>query len=408
VPEAREGTAFRLGRQCFVMLALVLCPMLFPARAGAQTTTAAAAPVLTASQITRLQPYRSTAARRYWISYADCVADDAFNFPLGLSDVSHRLEVWVGNDDCAEKRGLNDRGQCWLVAANDRPMSPTTNISVPVRNVIRRNLESTDPPTNTLPESVCEGSTDPEGEKVTFYFLLVEGGKSVASTTWTNGDEGTGYDLVGPTPPGNISVGVGESQLAITLRSIGEETDRERFEAFCVPAGTTGAVLGDAGVAPSTSAARDDAGTFDFPGAAVDDVTGGGTPDASAAAAAAPAECFTPLMVAGQRPPFGFSCGVADETSRTLRTGRLANDTAYAVGVSGQDVLGNAGVLSSIQCGTPVVLEDFYERYVASGGLGGGGFCNLSGPPRQVNHRPLFGLGLLSLALLWRRGRSGA
>jgi hypothetical protein len=399
VPEDRGHTAtLRPGRRCLALLALLLCSVTLAGSARAQTATA---PVLNANEIQRVQPYRSTAARRYWISYADCVADDAFIFPIGLQDVSHRLEVWVGNDDCSTKRGLADRGQCWLVAANDRPMSPTTNITVPVRNVVRRDLTTTDAPPSVggVPESVCEGSTDPEGEKVTFYFLLVEGGKSVASDSWDNGEEGTGYDLVGPTAPGNITVGVGESQLAITLRDIGEEADRERFEAFCVPAGTTAAEVGDAGVSPSS--ALSDAGTFDYPGAA-------SVPDAGAATGAAPAECFTNLMVAGQRPPVGFSCGVADETSRTLRTGRLQNNTPYAVGIAGQDILGNAGELSSIQCGTPVPLEDFYELYTANGGLGGGGFCNLSAMPTQPRQLPLAGLGLLSIALLWRRQRSGA
>jgi MYXO-CTERM domain-containing protein len=89
-----------------------------------------------------------------------------------------------------------------------------------------------------------------------------------------------------------------------------------------------------------------------------------------------------------------------------LRTGALLNGRTYAIGVSGQDLLGNAGELSEIRCGTPVELDDFFELYSRRGGVGGGGFCSLSSSPGGPHPRSLAGLGLLVAALLWRRARS--
>ncbi len=338
---------------------------------------------LTESRVSRNQ-YRQDASRRWWISYEDCVRGDAFTFPLGVSSNSNLIEVWAGNDDCAERRGQQDRGQCWIVAAAP-PDTPQTTVIVPVRNVVAQSTASSLVPME-YDASVCEGSIDPDGQSVTFYFFFQDGGKALTGgITWdAKAAGGTGFDLVGPAPPGSVDVTVGESQLSISIGDVDEEGDRERFEAFCVQGGT--AV--DPPVAPA----------LDAGGAAVI--------DAGSSEGAAPPECSTPLLRAGQRAPLGYSCGLASETSGTLQTSELVNGTTYAVGVAGQDILGNAGALSDIQCGTPLVLDDFYEMYTESGGRGGGGFCNLSFTRQSSEQGRLMALGLFFAALLWRRTRS--
>jgi hypothetical protein len=91
-----------------------------------------------------------------------------------------------------------------------------------------------------------------------------------------------------------------------------------------------------------------------------------------------------------------------------LRTKRLANSTTYAVAVSGQDDLGNAGVLSEIECGRPIPLVDFYEWYKSNGGPGGGGFCSFS-PERRAPSAGAASIALLLLAGLgWRRAQGRA
>jgi hypothetical protein len=262
---------------------------------------------------------------------------------------------------------------------------------------------------------VCDDSTDPTGEELTLYFMVVDGGRGDEYFAWNGGTGGIGFDVVGPEPPGSISVGIGESQLAISLDDVPTDPQRERYEAFCVPEGTTLESLGlDAGAGSGTPGG-------DTPSAAADAGDGGldGGLDAGPGAGsssgdagngeAAPAACFTDVLRVGQRPPPQFSCGEANAVSRTVRTGRLVNNVNYAVAVSGQDSLGNAGPVSQIQCGRPIPLDDFYELYSARGGPGGGGFCNLS--PGQQRAAGALGVTTLMLALAglgWRRRKGRA
>ena len=345
-------------------------------------------------------------SRPWWISYADCLANDVITFSLTVRDTSDPLEIWAGSENCATNRSKNDRGQCWIVAT-EAQLSDTVEIAVPVRNVVARRLNNPNPPTSVGPE-VCDDSTDPSGEAITFYFMLVDSGQADEYFAWDGGTGGTGFDVVGPDPPGSIDVGIGENQLAIKIDDVREETDRERFEAFCVPRGTTRADIGlgtesvvDAGVSSLLDAGVSlDAGSS----------SGTDTTDTSdAGGGAAPAACFTEVLVEGRRPPNAFSCGTVRETSTTLRTSSLQNDVTYAVAVAAQDNLGNAGVASDIQCGTPTELEDFFELYSRFGGPGGGGICSVS-PAGMARGRSGVGasaaVAALLLGLALRRRRS--
>jgi hypothetical protein len=343
-----------------------------------------------AQGISRLREYY-TPSRPWWISYNDCIANDEFTFSLTVRNTSNPLEIWAGTENCAVSRSRTDRGQCWIVARVPQ-LTDTVDVTVPVRNIIARRLNVTEPPApDSVSADVCDDSTDPSGEAITFYFMIEKGGQGDEYFAWDGGTGGTGFDVVGPEPPGSISVGVGESQLAVRIRNITEETDRERFEAFCVPQGTMRATSGsDAGAVstPLSSDAGSDGG--------ITTGTPGTVNDAGISSGAAPAACFTDLLVAGERPPAEYSCGTANETSRTLRTSRLRNYQTYAVAIAGQDNLGNAGVASAIQCGTPIELDDFYESYSRAGGPGGGGFCSFSPlGERRLGH----GLGAVLLLL---------
>jgi len=335
-----------------------------------------------------------SAARPWWISYEDCIAPgggDAFTFKMTIRDTSDPLEIWAGTENCAVNRSRTDRGQCWIVARLAQ-LSDTVSVRVPVRNILQRRLDTTDPPPETgLPPSVCDNSTDPSGEAFTFYVMLVDGGQADEYIAWDGGSGGTGFDVVGPDPPGGIDIGIGESQLAISLSGVEEDTDRESFEAFCVPAGTTFESLGvenpfDDGVAVEADAGASglDAGQSNSSG--------------SDAGGAAPSACFTEVLRAGRIAPSRFGCGTARETSGTLNTGTLQNDTQYAVAVSARDNLGNAGVVSSIECGMPTELDDFFELYSRADGKGGGGFCSIAPGQPSAKHAPR-GLAVLLLAL---------
>jgi hypothetical protein len=323
-------------------------------------------------------PYRN--ARRWWVNYDECKNpnEEYFEIPLSIQKPGDPLEVWAGSgQNCAEVRGNEDRTQsCWILAVYDRSEDPMTVI-VPVRNIVARQVQTLTPPSGLGPE-VCEGSTDNEGDAITFYFFTQDGGQAVKDSraTWDPQNlGGTGFDLVGPAPPDSIHLGMGESQLSVNLDGVQEETDRERFAAYCEPA-------------------------------MVD-------PDFIPAEGAPPA-CVPTALAVGERPDPALKCGEASETSNTITTdpglpaGDLMNKQLYAVGVSGQDAVDNAGPLSTIACGTPMELDDFFEVYGRAGGPGGGGYCSLSpGGSRSASGATLL-LSALLAAFRLRRGRSRA
>lgn len=368
-----------------------------------------------AQGIERGRPYFSI-SRPWWISYDDCIANDTWTFSLSVRQVSNPIEIWAGTENCATNRSRTDRGQCWIVA-REAQLDETVDIRVPVRNVVARRLNTTLPPEG-ITADVCDDSTDPSGESVTFYFMIEEGGQADEYFAWDASDNGgTGFDTLGPEPPSNISVGVGESQLSVELGRFDEEVDRDRFEAFCVPAGTTNAEAGLGGTGTVEPGIIDAGGSFAIGDGGLDagnlDAStgvgnGNGSGSSDAGGGAAPAACFTEVLRSGQRPPEGYSCGTTSETSGTLNTTRLANGTTYAVAVAGQDNIGNAGITSNIVCGTPIPLDDFFELYSRRGGLGGGGFCSFSParPEAGGYGAGLLGLLLAGLAVRRVRGRS--
>jgi hypothetical protein len=113
-------------------------------------------------------------------------------------------------------------------------------------------------------------------------------------------------------------------------------------------------------------------------------------------------------MVTGDRPPLNFSCGTATETSTSFNTDRLENDVHYAVGVSAVDIVGNAGPLSPIQCGTPIPLDDFFEVYTKNGGKGGGGFCSAAPGVAHFSSARWLLLAFAGISFAARRSRRNA
>jgi hypothetical protein len=351
--------------------------------------------------IERLADYHSQ-NRPWWISYKDC-ADvdgngngDVFTFTLSHNSPGSNLEVWAGTENCANgRRDVSTIGQCWMVGQQTL-QNDSAEVDVPVRSVVARRTEAGAVLPGPLGPDVCDNSTEANGESISFYFIVVKGGLGDEYLTWNGTPGGTGIDVIGPSPPGRINVGVGESQLAISLGSIPEDSTRERYEAFCVPEGTLleSAESGeDAGVSGGDvlfEAALQDAGL---------DAGGGGTGGTGSAGPVT--TCGSNVLQVGQRPPTQpeYSCGTTNAISDTLRTKRLLNETTYAVAVSGQDDLGNAGVISEIECGRPIPLDDFWELASRAGGAGGGGFCSFS-PGRRAAGAGSAGVALLVLTLV--------
>lgn len=369
-------------------------------------STSASAQTITIGTVGRIRPvpgeerpdprrydYRNT--RPWWINYQDCIANEVFVFPITVNNARATVEVWAGNDTCDEKRGNADRGQCWLVASETARRDMT--IDVPVRTVVEQDRADLTISTGLGPE-VCETSTDEDGQQLTFFFFIEDGGRAVSGSVqrWTGGAQGTGFDLVGPNPPAGIDVSTGEDQLTVSFGNLEEDLQLERIGAYCVPAGTI------ADVEPTD--------VFEPAGDAGAPVVAPGAADAGTAAA----RCEQNLLVQGQRPNFeaalregiSLECGRANKSAGEVRTRGLTNGQLYAVGVAGEDLLNNPGVLSQIRCAAPEEVEDFFERYKFQGGLGGGGFCTMSFAARSSAPAGVALLGLLLVALRVRRVRS--
>lgn len=344
---------------------------------------------------------RRSGRRPNWISYQDCLDDRQFSFPIGLTQTGFPIEVWAGTDNCAERRGQQDNGQCWMVYRATSSAN-TAVLEFPVRNVVARRLNESAPPAG-LTDEVCEGDAAAAlGEQLTFYILQERGGQAIAQTSWDGGQDGTGYDLVGPSPPSGVAVGLGENQLSVELNGVDEDVDRLRFRAFCVPATTAEAGSNAPEPARPTPADASDVG----------DAMDAGSVEASSGtsdeALSPPADCVQSVLVENQRAPVddSFACGEASEFSTRLRTdSNLVNGQLYAVAVAGEDVVGNRGAISQVQCATPRELTDFFELYTEAGGPGGGGFCAFR---RATSSRGgaagAAWLTLAGLALLGRRG----
>jgi hypothetical protein len=329
---------------------------------------------------------------RYAISYGDCVADDHYYFRLRLTGYSgYQLEVWAGSTDCTAnldvRRGTSP--QCWLVYSED-PSQDRVTVEVAARDIVAQNKvtdEPNGPGSGTLED--CNSGID--GQGFTLYFILATNSGEVASSVAAQFE--STFDLVGPAPPTDLEVGVGERRLMLSWEaSTADDVQGYRF--YCVPAGemdttSTGGASAAGGNGGSGGTAPGGAGAGANAGAAGATGTGGSVAETPSEAtggngeATVNADCPTNLLIAGEPPPTDarYACGsVAGGRERDSGStnATLENGTTYAVAVAAVDELDSVGLLSEVECGTPMEIDDFFEVYRRAGGKGGGGFCSIT------------------------------
>jgi hypothetical protein len=96
---------------------------------------------------------------------------------------------------------------------------------------------------------------------------------------------------------------------------------------------------------------------------------------------------------------------VASITASQFNVTGLINGLQYNIAIAGVDALGNVGPLSTLQCGTPQPVDDFWKKYREAGGQAGGGFCALEAAGAPAGSAALFG-GMASVVVAaWRRRR---
>ena len=330
------------------------------------------------------------------INYADCIAKDAIEFPLTLTERgSYSLEAWAGSScDELSYRTSTSSTACWKVYS----AAPTTNtpiVSIPVRSLLYgRTLASGSTTTTTVTDdetasdagttiatatsSVPNACNDKSGslaaQTLTVFFMLVDSGEVAQGNIvkW----EAT-YKLVGPAPPDKVSAGVGEDLLVVSFSydDASSDTTINGYQFFCDPP------PGDA-AASNAVVQMDDGGVI------------------------SPSCTTSTSLIAGTRVDDAiqkFRCGSAATSATQGNAEGLINGVSYNVAVAATDTYQNVGKLSATTCQVPQPVTGFYEAYRNAGGAAGGGFCSFS---RQREASVLAFSVLFGLCWLLRRNTS--
>lgn len=380
----------------------------------------------------------------YWLSRADCLADDYLTFSMTLTSFptngSYSVEVWAGlaGADCKE---ITNRGTtnalCWKVGTSSSLTSPQS-ISISVRDIVGQHkpTEGGGVGSGTIADCTPSSGTDAP-QDVTLYFLPVTG-----STTGPGPAEySTKMDLIGPQPPTGVKAGVGEGLLVLDW-SRTSSSDAVSYNFYCDPpigesevvedptdecaSGAGGSAdAGAEATAGSTTTASakgafgspsypapddDDAGLGGETGAggeagAAGEAGAGEAGEAGAAGEAGEAGTAGEAGASGSsgtatsncdgvtcgstnlrenkvlNSPGRYYCGqVAGLTATSGRVQDLIDNTYYTVAIAAVDQVGNIGPLSTPVCATPTMIDDFYRVYRDAGGQAGGGYCQASGP----------------------------
>lgn len=356
--------------------------------------------------IQRTTSFRPTAQEPLWISKADCLANDAFFFPLTVSNYSnYQLEVWVGSGtDCRPPEARRPTtGTCWQVWKGV-PTSTGLTVEVTVRDIVSRRKPSegrpTGPGTGTVEDCEwTEATTAPLAADLYFMFVDTGSEEQVGGALWQ-----TKFDLAGPTPPQKVTSGIGDSLLVVEWNE-STDTDKTGYRFYCDPipgkegdqTNVTPFALDasldvdlDADEADGDVDAGDEGGTEAGTDASTEAATDASPPPSSA--------CPTTLLVEGTVPDEAHFCGSGSSTGTSGRITGLKNGVRYSVAVSAVDLVGNVGKLSNVTCASPNPVDDFFKVYRDAGGQAGGGFCTTSG---GVGHGAgVFGLFLIALAAL--------
>jgi MYXO-CTERM domain-containing protein len=327
---------------------------------------------------TRKVSLRLSTEDPYTVSYSDCIANDTFTFQTTLNGYQgYTLEVWAGPDDCSNltERQSSSSATCWEVYS-DTPTNAIWPVTIRVQDMIGTPTTVTGP--NTGKPANCRNTqTGSTGQTVYINFMLI----SSETIQGTAAQYALEYDLVGPPPPTNVGAGVGDGELVLNWTA-SNDPDLQGYQFYCDPPPN--------GVKVPPAEAGTDAGA--------DAAVEGGSTEAGTNAG-----CPSSVLFSNAVPPAAYKCGsVSGPRNQNGTASGLTNDTLYAVGVAGYDLVRNSGPLSGVACGTPEKINGFFNLYSQAGGKAGGGYCDIGGVPDPDE---LWALGGLLLAAVFRRRR---
>lgn len=269
------------------------------------------------------------------------------------------------------------------------------------------NQTSVEDPASLVPAEVCAKSASMPPTDIFLHVMAFNGPNVIGATGGTGTGTGTGsaqeaiyqtiYDLAGPNPPTNITLGSGEQILVAKWDPLATPaSDFKGYRLYCyrVPAVTGAATTGastkevdggldadrDADDALVDDTSVDDTGGLDD---AATDAGDDATTTADGGTGELPANCpagvpFEP----GQVPPADITsvpgvteCAFSGTATGSISIQGLEDNAAYAVVVTATDVQGNSGIVSDVVCAMPKSTNSFFDNYNNAGGRAGGGYC---------------------------------
>ncbi len=385
---------------------------------------------------------------QYWISYDDCVNNTVLQFTVATSDSSISVGA-SASVDCSDLTAVtvtptNAYGECYPIASN---VANDAIVSVGAHDLVKGVLD--------IDCQAGQPITIPSGEsftwpvQISFYFYVpVAGTTSSDSYTWPPASTSTGTTtttttaaaltediaLVGPQPPSPVGLGIGDGVLFASLPSTPTDSNTVGYYIFCYPQDTDGGTAStdagsDAGMDAGSDAGMDagsdagmDAGSTGTGGASAG--TGGasaGTGGADAGAGGAGGngtgtqDCPAGTQPLDKTPSYNSSyiCGsqVAATTTSypitSINGSPVVNGTPYIVAIAAYDEVWNLGPFAPLQCGTPQIVDSFFNTYCAEGGpgcVGGCGSCTVGAHTDPV--WPVLGVtALAAVGIMVRRDR---
>ncbi|MBI5535411.1 MAG: hypothetical protein HY898_21965 [Deltaproteobacteria bacterium] len=426
-----------------VSVALAAAVVTAAATAGAGDIT------MTETNIKRVVTLRDQSKNPFWISRADCLADDVFTFPLYVTNYSDTatVQVWVGDpstNNCKDTTARTGSAPtCWMVASSTAQSSNLT-ITVRAQDIVGQHKTvagSTTGGPGSGTEADCTlastSSTAPQPVVVNFMFVTNSNAVSGNGYGWP-----TKYDLAGPLPPTSLTLGQGDTMLKLSWPQA-TDTDLTGYQFFCDPlpgqegaanggqfeAGSSSSALSPGPVPGPEDAAADTDGTGGAGGTGGSGATGGaggagGTGGTGTAAGsggtvsdaaddsdsdsetgtdAQGSECSTTKLFQGTVPDPALLCGSASgQTATEGRVTGLKNLYTYSIAVAAVDGVGNVGTLSPVKCLEPHPVDDFFKLYKEAGGEGGGSFCSVGAVGQGAG---MVGFGVMTIAALARIAR---
>ena len=370
--------------------------------------------------------------RQYWITYADCMADDELVFDVTLQNDTGNLQVWAtteGGKCTSSSEQSTVEGSCWLVYEANAQNFQTIHVRTQDIASMKYGRAALGKGTEASCNQTLVSTT---GVNITLSFMLSTG---TANADYVGSFEKTGLDLLGPPAPEITGEpGIKDGRLGLSW-SVSDADDWAGYRIYCYPDPSSGATetaelrplaapeaggAGSVGLAQAgTAGASATGGTSTTGGASATGgastgtagAAGSGTTTEQSSGTIAPGCRFEGGLVPGEIPDERYLCGselenqLAREGDAKSYDGEpLANGTTYQLAVAGTDLFGNPGKISSVVCGTPHDVTTFYEAYRDAGGKAGGGFCAFS-PRRSLSSLAWLGGAALLLALRQRRRR---